>query len=62
MSAATAPRTCVAILLPKGQVVAEAFCLRDCVDRLTELDQRRLALALRELAERYAPRTPRPIA
>lgn len=56
---ATAPRPRVAILLPKGQVVAEAFRLRDCVDQLTELDQRRLALALRTLADEYTPRPPR---
>ena len=43
----------------KGQVVAEALRLRNAVGDLSPLEQARLALALRTLADHFAPRRPR---
>jgi hypothetical protein len=51
-----------ACLTPLGEVVALGIRLREATRELDELDARRLALALRDLVDRYCPSTPRSIA
>jgi hypothetical protein len=57
---ATAPQPRVACLTPKGEAAVALIRLRDGFDGLAELDRARLALELRQLADRYAPRRPNP--
>jgi hypothetical protein len=59
---APAPRPRVACLTPKGEAAVALIRLRDGFDGLAELNRVRLAAELRMLADRYAPRRPRPIA
>jgi hypothetical protein len=61
MSAALAPRA-GACLTSKGEVAVALIRLRDGFDQLGEFDRRELAKVLRELADIYAPRLPRPAA
>ena len=51
-----APRPHVACLTSKGEAAVALIRLRDGFDGLGELEGVRLALELRSLADRYAPR------
>jgi hypothetical protein len=62
MTSATAPRPRVACLTPKGEAAVALIRLRDGFDGLGEFDRRELSKVLRELADTYAPRSPRPAA
>jgi hypothetical protein len=60
MTGAPAPRTeRRACLTPLGEVAALGIRLRNSVPGLSELDQRRLSLELRQLVEQYCPRPQR---
>ncbi len=62
MNGATAPRPRVACLTPKGEAAVALIRIRDGLDQLGDFDRRELAKVLRELADIYMPRRPRPAA
>lgn len=62
MSAAVAPTRRAGCLTFAGEAAVALIRLRDGFDDLSELDRARLASELRQLADRFVPRGPRPIA